>query len=156
MMRLTREADYALRVMLDVGVHADAHVSIADVARRQHIPYQFLRKVVQRLVADGLLVSRRGIHGGIFLAKAPETLTALDVVRCFGSVGLNRCTLDPCQCDHRDTCAMYPVWLEAQHEVERILSRTRLSTLIRRQVALERAAGRPRPDRGNILAGAGS
>ncbi|NIQ77055.1 MAG: Rrf2 family transcriptional regulator, partial [Anaerolineae bacterium] len=60
MMELTRKADYALRLMVEVGVRSQGAVRTSDVARRQGIPYEFLRKVVQELVAEGLLISRRG------------------------------------------------------------------------------------------------
>ena len=60
MLQLTRKTDYGIRLMLEVGAHGNGGMSTAEVARRQEIPYQFLRKVAQTLVAQGLLASRRG------------------------------------------------------------------------------------------------
>jgi Rrf2 family protein len=139
MLQLTRKTDYGIRLMLEVGAHGNGGMSTAEVARRQNIPYQFLRKVAQTLVAQGLLTSRRGQRGGLSLAKPAETITALDIVRAFGPAYLNQCTVDPSQCDRRDLCAGYPVWLEAQAMVERALNSSRLSDMVQRQAAMERA-----------------
>jgi len=139
MLQLTRKTDYGIRLMLEVGAHGNGGMSTAEVARRQEIPYQFLRKVAQTLVAQGLLASRRGQGGGLSLARPAESITALDIVRAFGSPYLNQCTVDPPCCERRDLCAGYPVWLEAQAMVERALNATRLSDMVRRQVAMERA-----------------
>ncbi|MDP2727380.1 MAG: Rrf2 family transcriptional regulator, partial [Dehalococcoidia bacterium] len=149
MLQLNRKADYALRLMLEVGAHTQGPVCTAEVAQRQEIPYQFLRKVVQTLVSSGLLVSERGLHGGLCLARPAETISILDIMRACGSAGLNRCTMDPPRCDRRDTCAAFPVWVEVQREVERVLSRVRISNLVEVQAMLERKGkrGKGRPAR---------
>lgn len=145
MLQLTRKTDYGIRLMLEVGAHASGGMSTAEVARRQEIPYQFLRKVAQTLVAQGLLASRRGVSGGLSLARPAETITVLDIVRAFGPASLNECTIDPPECDRRALCAGYGVWLEAQSSVERVLRATRLSDMVQRQAALEDALNK-RPD----------
>ncbi len=148
MLQMTREADYALLLMLEVGAHTEGAITTPEVARRQRIPYQFLRKVAQTLVRRGLLVSQRGsTGGGLTLARPAEKITVLDMVRAFGSPALNRCTADPPHCDCRELCPVYPVWAEAQHEVERVLGGTRLSSLIGQQVRLDQRASRRRAAR---------
>ncbi len=132
MLQLTRKADYGLRLMVEVAAHTDGAIGTAEVARRQQIPYQFLRKVVKTLVANGLLVSERGVHGGLSLARPAASISMLDIVRAFHSVGLNRCTVDPPRCDRRSFCPAFPVWAEAQQEVERVLGQARVSDLVRR------------------------
>ena len=142
MFQLSREADYALLLMLEVGAHTEGAMTTAEVARRQRIPYEFLRKVARPLVSQGLLASERGTGGGLTLARPAETITVLDIVRAFGSPALNRCTADPPRCDCRELCPAYSVWAEAQYEVERVLGGTRLSSLIGRQVKLDQRAYR--------------
>lgn len=139
MFELTRRADYALRLMIDVGAHEGASVSTAEVARREEIPYQFLRKVAHDLVARGLLSAGRGVRGGVSLARPPESITVLDIVWAIDPPAINQCTVDPSQCDRRDYCAAYPVWLKVQEEVERVLGGVRLSDLIRRHRAQQAA-----------------
>lgn len=147
MLQLTRKADYALRLMVEVAAAREGPVAISQVARRQRIPYQFLRKVAQALVSRGLLVSHRRAGGGLTLARPAETISALDIVRAVGSPALNRCTADPPRCDRRTSCAVYPVWAQAQGEVERILGAASLSRLAALQLSLDRRARR-RPGAG--------
>lgn len=144
MLQLSREADYALLLMLEVGAHTEGAITTPEVARRQQIPYEFLRKVARTLVRQGLLVSQRGAGAGLTLARPAEEITVLDIVRAFGSLALNRCTADPPRCDCLELCPVYPVWAEAQYEVERVLGGTRLSSLIGRQVRLDQRASRRR------------
>ncbi len=135
MLGLNRNADYALRLMLDIGANSGA-VSTADIARRQEIPYQFLRKVARTLVRTGLLTSERGARGGLRVARPAESITLLEIVSAFGPPALNRCTAAPSRCDRREICAVFPVWAEAQKEVERVLARNTLSGVVARQAVL--------------------
>lgn len=140
MTELTRKADYALRVMVDVATHKNGAVTSAEVARRQEVPYQFLRKIVQALVTAGLLVSQRGVGGGLSLARAPETISVLDIVRITDPIALNRCTYEPPRCVRWPRCAVHSVWVQAQLAVERILAEARLSEIVQRQLQMDGAA----------------
>ena len=141
MFGLNRNADYALRLMVEIGASSGA-VSTAEIARRQEIPYQFLRKVARTLVCKGLLQSERGARGGLRLARPGESITLLEIISAFGPPSLNRCTVEPPRCDRRDICGVFPVWAEAQKEVERVLARHPLSEVVSRQAVL--SAGRAR------------
>lgn len=129
MFELTRKGDYALRLMIEVGRLDGGSLSTAEVARREEIPYQFLRKVARLLVAHGLLTAGRGVHGGVSLARPADAITVLDVIAAVEPPAVNRCTADPCTCGRRDSCAAFPLWLEVQQKIEYVLRSTRLSDL---------------------------
>jgi Rrf2 family protein len=154
MLQLTRRADYGLRLMLEVAARRNGSVTTAAVAQRQQIPYECLRKVVQTLVSRGLLLSERGAGGGVTLAYPPEAISVLDIVAAFESPALNRCTVDPARCDRRDVCAAFPVWVEAQREVERVLAGTRLVDLVDKQRRLESRTLRTGASHGRTRGGA--
>lgn len=144
MFQLNRRADYAVRLLLEVSGHPQGYLATAEAARRQQMPYEFIRKVAQTLVSSGLLVSERGMRGGLSLGRPAEAISLLDIVRPFDSPFLNRCTIDPPRCDRRASCVVHPVWAEAQNQVEKILSGARLSDMVERQAALNRR--RPEPE----------
>jgi len=131
MLSITRMADYAVRLMIEVATEGQA--SAAEVARRQHIPYQFLRKVGTSLAAARLLTAVRGTKGGFQLARPAEQISLLDILRAIDRPALNRCTVDPAQCERRDICGAYPAWVRAQLEMERILGSSSLSDLVVQQ-----------------------
>ena len=153
MLQLSRKADYGLRLVLEVAAHTDGPMRTAEAVSRQGMPYEFLRKVAQTLVSQGLLASERGVRGGLSLARPAETITVLEIVCAFGAPSLNRCTIVPPRCDRRASCPVYPVWVEAQKEVDRVLGGTSVSELVERQAVLARSGRRARPTREAILAG---
>lgn len=140
MLQITRKADYAVRLMVEVAAHSGESVTTAEIAERQAMPYQFLRKVAQALAGKGLLVSERGGKGGLTLARPPEDISVLDILQALDLPPLNDCAVDPDDCVRREICAVYPVWFEAQHEMERVLGGTALSKLVRAHRVLQSRA----------------
>ncbi|HXJ00685.1 MAG TPA: Rrf2 family transcriptional regulator [Micropepsaceae bacterium] len=80
-MKLTRYTDYALRVLIYLGLKPDALGSIGDIAERYDISENHLMKVVQELGRAGYLSTQRGRGGGIKLGRAPDSIRIGDVVR---------------------------------------------------------------------------
>lgn len=81
-MRLTRYTDYAMRVLLYVGVQDDARLSpISEISRAYGISQNHLMKVVNDLVNAGYLESVRGRFGGIRLARPAAEINVGAVVR---------------------------------------------------------------------------
>lgn len=113
-MEITQQADYAVRAILDLALQpAGERVSSDEIARRQNIPPAFLTKICARLAAEGLVITQRGVNGGVKLARSPEQITLLDVVEAIdGPITLNRCARHPGECSRDRTCAVHPIWLE--------------------------------------------
>ncbi len=80
-MQLTRHTDYALRVLVFVGVRAGQPVTVRDISSYYGISHHHLVKVVQRLEAGGFVVARRGRGGGVALAREARLINIADVVR---------------------------------------------------------------------------
>lgn len=136
MLELTKRADYALRLMVEIAASAQSSLTTSDVARREEIPYQFLRKVAQDLVAAGLLISSRGSHGGLSLSHPAETISLLEIVRAVDEPAVSRCATDPSACTRRSRCVIYPIWRRLQSEMERSMEAVLLSDLADRHRAV--------------------
>lgn len=80
-MRLTLHTDYALRVLMFVGIRGDALSTINEIAEQFDIPRGHLTKVVHRLGQKGYLCTVRGKNGGLRLACAPMRINVGAVVR---------------------------------------------------------------------------
>lgn len=103
-MRLTKFSDYSLRVLLYLAVHTDRAVSIGEVSRAYRVSPHIVVKVVQVLVAGGLVTSVRGCRGGLRLNRAPEdinvgalvrrTEATWNLVECFDQK-TNTCPIEP-------------------------------------------------------------
>jgi Rrf2 family protein len=142
MLQITRKADYAVRLVMEVAANSGGHVTTAQVARREDIPYQFLRKVAHTLVGSGILAGEKGGKGGLALARPADEITVLDVLRAIDVLAVNDCTVSPESCARRSICAAYPFWFEAQREMERVLANTPISRIARAHLALQTRGGR--------------
>ncbi len=137
MLQLTMAGEYTVRTMLHLAAQPmGAIVQISEISRQWNIPENFLRKIVQALVKSSLILSRRGIGGGIELAKPAENITLLEVVEAAeGKLALNKCLVQPGRC-HRDSwCAVHLVWYEAQEKMKEILSSKSIADLARQSLA---------------------
>jgi Rrf2 family cysteine metabolism transcriptional repressor len=89
MISITTKSPYALKALAELGRSGDAGpVPIGELARRRDIPVQFLEQLFAVLRRAGLLRSQRGVKGGYAFARAPETITVLEIVELLdGSLG---------------------------------------------------------------------
>src|SRR5574341_138228 len=140
MLELTKKTDYALRLMVEIAASTDSSLTTSEVAHREQIPYQFLRKIVHDLVAAGLLTSSRGGHGGLSLAHPAQTVSLLEIVRAVDEPAVSRCVIDPAACTRRYRCVIYPVWRRLQREMERAMEGVLLSDLAGQHRTVFRAA----------------
>jgi Rrf2 family iron-responsive transcriptional regulator len=80
-MRLTRQSNYAIRTLIYCAVNDPDLSRVADIARAHAISELFLFKLIKPLVANGLLQTVRGRHGGIRLGRPASEITLLDTIR---------------------------------------------------------------------------
>ncbi|ACL72532.1 Rrf2 family protein [Thioalkalivibrio sulfidiphilus HL-EbGr7] len=80
-MQLTRHTDYALRVLIYLAVNPDRLSRITDIAEAYDISRHHLVKVVHELAGHGHILTYRGKHGGMRLARPPAEIRIGDVVR---------------------------------------------------------------------------
>jgi len=107
---ITRETDYALRTALYLAKYdGDCRVvSTASLAEAMSIPYRFLRKIVSKLVAAGLVQSRRGKGGGLMLSRPASSISLWHIIQAVGpdSVLLNRCSDNADGCPRSGRCGI--------------------------------------------------
>ena len=111
-MRITRQADYAVRAMAYMaGLPLGDRVSTAALSEAERIPRPFLTKVISRLAAAGLVITSRGMGGGVSLARPSEEITLRNVIEAVdGPILLSNCLLRAGTCQHEDYCAAHDVW----------------------------------------------
>ena len=122
---ITREADYAIRAMVFLaGTKQGLAMSTDLLATEVDIPYQFLRRIVLKLTAAGLLKSTRGKGGGITLARDPARITLMDALSAIdpGNTSLNECMLDPRFCGRSVDCVVHKELGTVQGVLNRELS----------------------------------
>jgi Rrf2 family protein len=128
-MHLSRHADYALRIVLDLVLRPSSR--IGDIAQRRAAAPAFLAKIVRSLVRAGLLQSLRGRKGGVALARPASRITVLQVIEAVdGPLALNRCP-GACGCPLSQSCPAHPLWMKLQRIVADELKGATIDSLLR-------------------------
>lgn len=78
-MLLTRASEYAL-LSLDTLRKSDIPLGAEQLANELCIPKSFLAKILQSLAKQGILESKRGVHGGFMLAKKVEEISINEII----------------------------------------------------------------------------
>ena len=115
-MQLTREGDYAVRVLVDLaGRRPGEVVRTDDLTLVTGVPRAYLAKIIQALVRAGLVQTRQGPRGGVSLLRDPGTITLRQMVEAVeGPIRLNRCLVRAGECPRDLFCAAHPVWARIQ------------------------------------------
>jgi len=80
-MRLTTYTDYALRVLMYLGLRGDELSTIQEIAEQYGISKNHLMKLVHVLGQLGYVETVRGKKGGLRLARRPEAITVGEIIR---------------------------------------------------------------------------
>jgi Rrf2 family protein len=86
-MRLSTKVRYGLRALTHVAYrgYASAHV----IAEQQAIPSRYLEEIIGELRKAGLVVGKRGPHGGYRLAKPAAEIAVSEVISVLSTVSSN-------------------------------------------------------------------
>ena len=128
-MRVTAKGEYATQAVLHLAMQYPDVVAIHDVASRHHIPLKYLEQILLELKRGGVLESRRGVHGGYTLARAPEQVSVGEVLRLVdGAFAESSCTHAEDRigsvCAEGPNCGLKQLWQDVQDSVEKILFAT--------------------------------
>ncbi len=131
-MQITRRADYAIRLLLELAGTTERPLSVRTLSERQGVPYAFARAVQRDLSAANLITTVRGAAGGAILARPPEAITLLDVIEATqGPLSISVCSHDPDWCPRSGKCAVHRVWCGADSMLREYLGGKTLAGLIR-------------------------
>lgn len=132
-MRLTRQTNYAIRILMYCAANNDRLSRIPEIASAYGVSELFLFKILQPLVEHGLVETVRGRNGGVRLGRSAEKITLFDVVRvteenfamaeCFES--------DATECPLVDSCSLNAALREALGAFFDVLQRHTIAELVR-------------------------
>lgn len=80
-MRLTVYSDYALRLMMYLGLNVGKLATISEVSEAYGVSKAHLMKITHELGKKGLIETVRGRHGGMRLGQDARSIKVGDIVR---------------------------------------------------------------------------
>ncbi len=106
-MRLTKQTNYAIRILMYCAANEGRLSQIAEIAEAYGLSRVFLFKILQLLTKNGFVLSTRGRNGGIRLMKPANEIKLSEVVRvtednfemaeCFREEGADCPLVDSCE-----------------------------------------------------------
>ena len=131
-MFLTRECDYAIRVVRDLANQEMKPVK--TICERENIPHPFAYKILKKLEHAGIVNSFRGAVGGYQLAKAPESITLFDIVNAVDdNLLINECPKEGYECTRYSggrACGVHRELMRIQNILSKALYEKTMDKLI--------------------------
>ena len=128
---LSRTAIHAVRALSQLGsLPAGTYAGAAELAASIDAPRNYLGKLLQNLVATGILESRKGAGGGFRLARPAESISLYDVVEPIDRVSSwQGCFLGHVTCSDDQPCCVHSKWGELRDQYLAFLSETTIAEL---------------------------
>ena len=130
-MKISKKAYYGLRAVLALAQEGKP-LSIHAIAEREHLPEDYLEKILQSLRRADLVVAHKGVAGGYALARSAQKISVWDILRVLDgpiktfSVPIKG-TLPCLQVSH---CQTNEVWRTLEKQIEMTLSNITIEQLI--------------------------
>lgn len=133
MLRINRQTDYAVRVVLALAKHEEGtRLPTSEIQQEMLIPPALMARIVAQLGKSGLLNTFPGRDGGLTLSRPPSTITLKDVVEAFeGPILLSACLQAKGEddCPFRSSCPVRSKWGRVQAAMLREMASITFSDL---------------------------
>ncbi len=108
-MRITHEADYAIRVTYCLAEHG-GKMGAKEISEETGVTLRFALKILRKLIGSGIVRSYKGAAGGYELAKPAREITIGELIECIdGVIAINHCLCNEFDCtriEHKSECAI--------------------------------------------------
>lgn len=97
-MRITHEADYAIRVAYCLAVSGNK-LSAKEIAEAAGVTLRFTLKILRKLIQFGIVKSFKGVSGGYILNREPKDISFGQIIECIdGPIAINHCLTNEFDC----------------------------------------------------------
>jgi len=98
------------------------------VSQKVKQPKEFVSKVLQSLTKCGIVGSHKGKNGGFFLAKPPENIKLIEIVKAIDSdIVFKNCVLGFPGCSDENPCPVHSTWGKIRTETYDMLRKESLA-----------------------------
>lgn len=132
MMRFQTTSEYAIRILVYLGIHDADIISAKRLHEELNIPYKYLTRLMSRMERSGLLRSTRGKHGGFRLKKEQSAIYLHEVLNCIeGLDDLDRCMMGIDKCSIGGHCALHNYMISLKKKMKAQICSLTLEELIK-------------------------
>ena len=140
MLRINRQTDYAVRVVLALAKNAEGiRLSSAEIQQEMLIPKSFMTRIVAQLSHHGLINTHPGRDGGLTLPRPASKITLKDVVEAFeGPILLSECmqVKGEDDCPFQSNCPVRSKWGRVQVAMMREMASITFEDLVKESLGV--------------------
>jgi Rrf2 family protein len=120
-MRITQEADYAVRI-IDCLARSAGRLDARTMSEITGVTLRFTLKILRKLVIGHVVVSFKGVQGGYELARDPSEINMKQVIEAVdGPIAINRCLSGELPCNITDkecVCYYHKIFAEVSKAIQ--------------------------------------
>ncbi len=120
-MRITREADYAIRMMYSLAA-AKSKLSARQISEQTDVTPRFVLKILRKLILADMVQSFKGVNGGYILKMSAAEISLGDIIEIIdGPIAINYCLSNEFDCGHQnqDQCCCFQHVFASVNEILR-------------------------------------
>jgi Rrf2 family protein len=140
-MRITQEADYAIRIVCLLA-ECDETLDANTIAERCCITQRFALKILRKLVLGDVICSFKGANGGYRLGRDAKDITMKDTIELIdGEIAISRCLSEDHVCsksgENKGACFVHCVFDAINRDVVNKLEKVTVASLVDPNVSVE-------------------
>ncbi len=128
---ISKTGRHAVRALVALAELPEGkYLGAAVLAELIGAPPNYLGKLLQRFVAEGLVVSQKGLGGGFRLRRAPAEITLFNILDPVEDLSpWTGCVLGKESCSETDPCKLHQRWKAVKDQYIDLLMNTNLADL---------------------------
>ncbi|MGA9855261.1 MAG: SUF system Fe-S cluster assembly regulator [Gammaproteobacteria bacterium] len=132
MLRISKLTDYGTVVLAHMAGKPSAVHTANELATATRVALPTVSKLLKYFTRAGLVTSQRGARGGYTLARAPEQITAVQIIDAIeGPVAITECSLGHDRCGIEPVCGVGHNWQRISLTIRDALKTVTLAQLAR-------------------------
>jgi Rrf2 family protein len=139
MIRINRQTDYAIRVVLSLAKRdPNTRVSTTEIQQEMLIPPSLAQRIVADLARGGFVQTFPGRDGGLILARPAREINLRQVVEHFeGKIFVSDCLLGKGECPFDNNCPVRCRWARLQSTMMQELEQITFDDLAQEALSIE-------------------
>ena len=127
----SKKCELALQATLFLSTKNDKEIYNAlDVSKELKVPKEFVSKMLQSLTDSGIVGSKKGKHGGFYLARKPNKIKLIEIVNAIdGDKIFKNCVLGFPNCSNENPCPVHNKWGKIRDDAYNMLTEETLEEL---------------------------
>jgi Rrf2 family protein len=134
---LSNTCKYGLRAIVYIAGKSNngEKIGIKKISSDLELPMPFLAKILQSLAKKKILISSKGPNGGFSLARSPEEIYLIEVVKAIdGDDVFSRCVMHNDNCKSIDknkiACALHGDYVKQRSSIEKVFENKSVYSLV--------------------------